>query len=752
VGAGLNLSLWRSAFQTRLAGIVTIVGLAAAPSSAQTISGPLPPSFRLAWLAEPGAESHEAGELPTSWRGRLIPAVVPGTLYVLRVGEDGTIVKRRALACDPSPVYGVSIHASGVAVAGMQGDVELWRFTSANDLALSWSQALGERITSIRWDGGARVFAATWDGRLHALDRTGGARLWSADLGGRADAPPLLLDSTVYVATKANDLHALVALSGAERWRVSLPAPVIHPLAVGGSPPDMVFCVTWDGQLLAINADTGKVRWTQNLSGRAAGAPFVVWDTVAVVTADGSVTCYDFTGETRWQARNVAEGPAELKLAHSDSGSRLLVISGTLAALDPSRGTRLTEYPAGAIEALKNRFLEAMIEGEKRYSETEKQRLIEERAFALSGRLHGTASLAENALVFGTDEGWIYIFNGSSLNPLWRYRSGRASIGPLRLAEDRLLVCAGHEVFAYDARAGRFLWRRNVGGAVEWLGGGAKPIVIAGGRLSAFAAETGTIAWRTKEEYDVVAAALDHEQEQTPACWIAGNDKGELRALTSSGNPIGKELALFEPLLGIVPMEPKAWLVVTRSGRLLHVVWNAAPTAHLAQEWEMTIEEKPSAFDLEGDFLLARGENYAFGIDLALRREAWRVAVMPNDRVRLSSNRNAVLVCGGRDLRVLSIKNGQDVISHPTTGPALAADWKEGWLVWLDPNGHAYRSSASDAQGIAAFDFGAPLEQAEAVAGGFVVTSRVGEVGFIEVALDERPSSSADSLTGGIRQ
>lgn len=691
-----------------------------------------------------------AGEISKTWQGRMIPAVVPGTLYVLRVDENGAIVKRRALACDPSPVYGVAIRSSGIAVAVAQGGVELWRFTSANDLTRSWSRDLGERITSIQWDGGERVLAATWDGRLHALNRSGGERLWSADLGGRADAPPLPLDATVFVATKAKVLHALVARSGAERWRVPLPAPVIHPLAVGGS-PDVVFLATWDGQLLAIDASTGRTRWARNLSGRAAGAPFVLSDAVAVVTADGSVTCYDLDGESRWQTRNVAEGPADLKLVHSDLGTRLLVVSGTIAALDPLRGTRLTEYPAGAIEALKNRFLEAMIEGEKRYSETEKQLLIEERAFALSGRLHGKATLDGEALVFGTDEGWIYVFEGSSLKPLWRYRSSRASVGPQRLLDDRLLVCAGHEVFAFDSRTGRSLWRRNVGAVVERLGGSARPSVIAGGRLSAIESETGTIEWRTKEKYDVVAEAIDPEPEPSSPSWITGDDAGVLRALVSSGNPVGKALALDEPLLDIVPVEPGAWLVVTRSGRLARVVWNVIPTMRLAQEWEMTIEEKPSEVALAGESLLVRGENHALGIDLALRRETWRVAVAPNDRVRLASDRRSVLVCGERDVQALSIENGRSMISRSTSGTALAADWKEGWLVWLDPYGHAYRSSASDPQVLAAFDLGAPVERAEALAGGFVITSRIGEVGFIEVAADERPSSSADSLTGGMR-
>jgi len=320
-------------------------------------------------------------------------------------------------------------------LADRLGTVSLWAVPATGDLRLRWRRELGERVTSLGWNGGPLVFAATWGGRLTALSAEVGSAQWSIDIGGRAEAPAAADGGSVYVATKARTLLRIDTKTGLVRWRATLPGVALHRPAfvrepAPGSASERTRCVlvgTWDGQLVAFDVLTGRRAWSAALPARLASAPLVAPGLVAVVTADGAVRAYDLTGHALWTTPGAADGPATLIWQESvGTAPRLLSVSRLLVGLSPSTGERSADYPRGALADLQRRFADAMLEGEKTYSGAEKQAIQEQEAFEISGPLFGPARLFADAsaspsqLAFGSEEGWAYAFDAGTLRPLAR--------------------------------------------------------------------------------------------------------------------------------------------------------------------------------------------------------------------------------------------------------------------------------------------------------------------------------------------
>jgi outer membrane protein assembly factor BamB len=189
------------------------------------------------------------------------------------------------------------------------------------------------------------VFAASGEGRIHALDLKTGQEHWATDIGANVSASPLLMAGFVIVGDENGTVHALKATDGTPGWTATVDGAITgSPAAVGD---DVIVAtmgthayrleaatgkqiwstdvggettrsVTVDddtaylglgGELLAIGLDDGKEHWrtTVGQSGNV-GTPTIAGDLVYAATglggepADAGVAAIDAaTGEIRWQ-------------------------------------------------------------------------------------------------------------------------------------------------------------------------------------------------------------------------------------------------------------------------------------------------------------------------------------------------------------------------------------------------------------------------------------------------------------------
>jgi outer membrane protein assembly factor BamB len=714
-----------------------ISGAVLAQSAVVPPSGNGAAPVRVSWLLDLGAESILASPTPSSSAAPATPIIVPvpGAVYVFTTNADGALQRSKRLAADPAAPYGLAVTDTALAVVNKDGVVSVWNTRAGAAPTLRWWRELRERATSIAWDGGERVMAATWQNRLFALHAGDGHVLWAVDIGGRAEAPPLVVGTDVLVATKAKSLVSVDATTGTIRWKIALPGLVRHPLArLDDRQRGLAICGTWEGELLAYEIATGRLRWSATLPAKLAGGPLAGPDFVGAVTADGTVHLYDSAGQPRWSRPGSAEGPATLAvLAPAGVAPKLLVVSRVLAGLDLDKGAPLDDYPRGAVDELKRRFADAMLDGVKTFSEGEKHALLEKDAFDIQGPLFGAARLAGSQLGFGTEDGWAYLFDGSRLRPLARYRTGQTA-SSLRAGSAYAIGVAGDQVFGLDAARGRVAWTRGLGAEPTAIAGETAIGVVAGGRVQALDPKDGVPRWSLRGTYRSVAPP---PSDASDAPWLADDGAGELVAVAASaGRTVGEPLPAGGELLPIPGAGTAGWTVGTREGKVYTVSWQDG--ARLVTGWERNLGERLSEIRTAGERTAVRTES---GVLIALGpdgQDLWRIHLAAGERFDILPQASSLVASGGPDIRVYDWMSGATRLLWKVDAPPVAADVRGASLVWLDRIGTVYKVDMSAARLVERTNLDTPLAAAATMPDGFLMATAAGEVGFVEFNSVER--------------
>lgn len=260
------------------------------------------------------ADDGPTGEVTTYWRrtpGRYDnsqPAVVGAAVYVF---FGGSLVALERGSGEPRWTAEVG-HDSGTAPAVHDGTVyaTVWNGGPDVDRGLA---AVDAASGEVRWRGvtdldlttaptvtGDGVFAGGGYRTLtvSAFDHDGTER-WRRELGEYASTPAVD-DGTVYYG--AGEVVALDAATGDVRWRHSTDGGTTVPPTVAGG---VLFVGSEDGTLYALDAGDGSERWTVDVGRTVRRSPAVTGERVVVPTDDG-VVAYDHEGGERWRAPQLA--------------------------------------------------------------------------------------------------------------------------------------------------------------------------------------------------------------------------------------------------------------------------------------------------------------------------------------------------------------------------------------------------------------------------------------------------------------
>src|SRR5205814_2336549 len=152
------------------------------------------------------------------------------------------------------------------------------------------------------------------------VDRLQPLWVFSTGVANGHEAPPIVNNGVMFVATPGNQVIAIDAVTGILLWRYRRPLPegtiVLHPttrgLALFG---DRVFFATNDAMLVAIDARTGREVWVTKVEENKNGyyislAPLVADGKVMVGTSGGElgirgfVAAFDLdTGKEVWRSK-----------------------------------------------------------------------------------------------------------------------------------------------------------------------------------------------------------------------------------------------------------------------------------------------------------------------------------------------------------------------------------------------------------------------------------------------------------------
>ena len=252
----------------------------------------------------------------------------------------------------------VAVAESGVFAASYDG--KLYALDAATGQR-RWAFQAGTKTTdTLVGDvvvGEGLILVGSSDGKLHALEATleRAKPRWSFPTGGKIWSAAAVHQGTVYVGSLDRHLYAIDAVTGQEKWRFPargsqqrIGAVASAPVVAGAT----VYVGSFDHKLYALNAADGSVKWTfEGAQGWYWSRPLIDGDRIYAANLDGRVYALRDEGtrySTPWPE------PAQLNAGvRSDPvllGSTLAVAGqdGSLHFLDVASGRQIDTQAAGA--------------------------------------------------------------------------------------------------------------------------------------------------------------------------------------------------------------------------------------------------------------------------------------------------------------------------------------------------------------------------------------------------------------------
>ena len=343
-----------------------------------------------------------------------------------------------------------------------------------------WSTRIGDEAEFLRValrpvGDGNRIFAASRDGNVVALDPETGREAWRSELDMELSAGPGVGEGLVVVAAADGYVIALDVASGAEKWRASVDGEMLSQPMIKD---DVVVTQTIDNVLRGLSAFDGSERWlieqsTPRLTMRGSATPVIVGSNVIAGFDNGRLVAVDIdSGEIEWEALlSPPSGRSDLE--------RLSDIDGQIAAVGQDVYAAGYQGRVAAVAAESGQLLWARdissFEGVSAdwnsvYTVNEQGEII-----ALTRR-NGAESWRQNSLLrreptlpisfsttvaVGDLEGYLHFFSNVDGEPVARLRLGKQAISsdPIVVANRLYVQSDSGSLAAYAVQEARA--RRN---------------------------------------------------------------------------------------------------------------------------------------------------------------------------------------------------------------------------------------------------------------------------------------------------
>ncbi|MGH8492330.1 MAG: outer membrane protein assembly factor BamB [Moraxellaceae bacterium] len=262
------------------------------------------------WKATAGDGLGEADVrlVPTIGEQRVTAAGHNGVLLSLQ-RENGKVIWKKStglpLTAGPAAAYGA------IVVATAKGEVAL--FAEA-DGALKWKVPVGAAVLAAPALSADTVVVLSADGVIHALALATGEQRWTYNttvppLSLHANAAPLVVGNSAFVATSGGKLVRLDLTSGVAAWELRVASnngrselermnDVVGDLLMPDA--NVLYSVGYQSQLTAVDVNTGRRRWqydASSVNGLAEGL-----GNVYVTDTEGHVLAVDRnSGKVVWK-------------------------------------------------------------------------------------------------------------------------------------------------------------------------------------------------------------------------------------------------------------------------------------------------------------------------------------------------------------------------------------------------------------------------------------------------------------------
>lgn len=173
------------------------------------------------------------------------------------------------------------------------------------------------------------VFVGSTDGNVYAVDAESGRQRWVFATEARVASSPAVNDGMVYVESYDGNLYAIDAATGKQVWKFAVPGErrfagrYLHGhLPRGETMPDpfdlylsspavwrgVVYFGSGDGNVYALDAKTGRARWTFHTGNVVHASPAIANGTLFIGSWDSWFYALDAaTGKQKWRFKTGAD-------------------------------------------------------------------------------------------------------------------------------------------------------------------------------------------------------------------------------------------------------------------------------------------------------------------------------------------------------------------------------------------------------------------------------------------------------------
>jgi outer membrane protein assembly factor BamB len=303
----------------------------------EPLAKPAPPSWnhprpRVKWTYETGSPVWAGLERDAS-SGRIFVANEAGVVHAIDADgkaswtfETGKPIKARPAVIGDS-IY-VASDAGFLYQLDKRNGKERWRAKvdsgSPDRIPTDQPKTRWDRYGSSVVADAKRVFVASRDNNLYALDVASGKELWRVQASDLMTATPALYKDTVLFADFKGLVQAVGAADGKVRWTFDAKLPVAGDLAIDG---DRVFVGSRTYDLFALDARTGRELWKRYYWFSWIESPPVVRNQVVYTGSSDGTGVFAINvadGSLRWKA--AVPGWAWARTAVDDA----VVVAGTV--------------------------------------------------------------------------------------------------------------------------------------------------------------------------------------------------------------------------------------------------------------------------------------------------------------------------------------------------------------------------------------------------------------------------------------
>ena len=337
-----------------------------------------------------------------------------------------------------------------------------------------------------------------------------GTTKWRFESQGAMRTNPVVADGRVYVATGDNRLVALDEATGDVLWSHPFSARVTSSSLTVAD--DLVFVGIHDRTLYALDTKTGEQRWSYTTEGQIFGSATVENGSVYFGSTDGHLYSLDArTGEVLWSSRRRFTARAVERITSSPTVNQGIVVAGSqdhnLYILDAASGGRRYLLHIGnpineAITVVGNRAYFTSAPGLVVAVDYTKRNIPFQRTIwavwqqlaiwgvapptphppgvvwvrGIEGRVDGDLATADGRLFVATGDGILSALDTATGEPLWVLEG----LVPLRsspiVSGDTVVQAASDgTIYGFDAMSGSQRWRLTVGEGIA-----ASPILVNG--------------------------------------------------------------------------------------------------------------------------------------------------------------------------------------------------------------------------------------------------------------------------------